>query len=99
MCLFPMGRNGGMNNMNRPVVEPTPKGLKFKKILCATAILHLILAFMMMFVNAYTGFNELLSAMILGCGSMKMHFMFLIFYMVLIIFSFVTFISYVGLAI
>lgn len=99
MCLFPMGGNGGMRGMNRPVVEPTVKGLKFKKILCATAILHLILAFMILWVNAYTGFNEMLSALILACGSMKMHFMFLVFYMVLAIFSFVTYVSDIGLTI
>lgn len=91
MCLFP--------GMMQPVVEPTPKAEQFKKLLCLIAIFHMIFAIMICVFDAYYGFTELLSAMILSCGAAQMHFCYLIFYIILVINSFVIYLSNVGLVI
>jgi hypothetical protein len=54
MCLFP---NGGARNMCQPIIPITPKSAKYKKLLCGTAILQVIMAIMIMFFNPYDATN------------------------------------------
>lgn len=61
MCLFP--------GMMQPVVPPSEKALKYKKILCLTAIIHLLFSFLIMFFDVYEGFVEMINALILSCAA------------------------------
>ena len=85
--------------MTRPIVPPPPKAKFHKKRLGFLLILHLVLAFMMLFYDWYDGFTELINALILACSFMQMHFCYLLFYMIVCINSFATYLSYLGLAI
>ena len=54
---------------------------------------------MVMWFDFYDGINELMMAMILTCAAQQMHFCYLMFYVMLAMFSLVYYVSFIGLAI
>src|SRR5688572_9175594 len=96
MCLFPFG--GGGFNM-QPIVPPTQEGLKHKSRLYIVMFAHLILSIFMLFIHGISGIHELINVVILWCATSQMHFCYLIFYMLMCMFGFVTNFAYLGLLI
>ena len=92
MCLFP---GGGMNM--QPIVPPTPAALKHKNILYLVMLVHVILAIMLMFMSVFSGIFELVTVMILWCGTAQMNFCYLQFYILMCMFSFLTYFTTLGL--
>jgi len=90
--MFPMGSMG-------PAAPPTRKGKSYQLILYICLLVHVILSIMIMFVGIFQGFFELISALILWCGTKQMQFCLLMFYMILIIISFVQYIASIGLTV
>ena len=93
MCLFPMGGGPSM----QPIVPPTEAGKMHKKRLMIVGVSHLLLAIMLLFVNIFSGFNELICVMILFCATSQMHFCYLIFYMIFVLNSWVSTFAVLGL--
>lgn len=85
--------------MTQPIIPLTPKVSKYKKLLCGTAIGQAVMAIMIMFFNPYDAINQLMSAMILACAAQNLHFCYVMFYIILSVFSVVTYYAFVGLAI
>jgi hypothetical protein len=92
MCLFP----GGGFNM-QPIVPPSEEGLKHKSKLYVVIFAHLILSIFMLFIHGISGIHELINVLILWCATSQMHFCYLIFYMLMCMYSFIQNFAYIGL--
>ena len=64
----------------------------------AFCVIHLILAIMLMFISVYSGFNELITVLYLGCAAMRMDFCCMFMYIICITFPFVQSFSSLGLS-
>ena len=95
MCLFPFG--GGFNM--QPVVPPSSEGLKHKSRLYVIMFTHLVLSIFLLFIHGMGGIHELINVLILYCATARMHFCYLLFYMMMCMMSFVQNFSYLGLLI
>lgn len=85
MCLFPFMGGGGM----QPVVPPTPKAKTYQGMLYFCLLVHFILSIMLMFVDVFLGFTNLISCMILYCATAQMHFCYLLIYIIFELMDFV----------
>mmetsp|Transcript_885 Transcript_885/g.528 ORF Transcript_885/g.528 Transcript_885/m.528 type:complete len:126 (+) Transcript_885:132-509(+) len=52
-----------------------------------------------MFFDVWEGFDEMLMAMILGCAAQQAHFCYILCYFFLAVYSLLTYVSFVGLAV
>lgn len=87
-----------MMNM-QPVVPPTAQGLVHKQRLYIVMAVHLFLAILYMFFNFMSGIFELISVLILYCGTAQMNYCQLIIYMIIQGHKFVVNFSTLGLMI
>ena len=93
MCL----NLGGGQNMLKPVVPPTEAAKNYQKLLIVVAVINFILAFMLCFINAYSGIMEMILVSFLACSIASVNFCCLTFYMIYITLNWISYVSTVGL--
>lgn len=96
MCLFPMG--GGGFNM-RPVCPPTPEALKHKQNLKYVLIAHAVMTVSYMVISTSFSLQDIILCLILYCAMAQMHFCHLIIYMMMCLYSWMGYITFLGLKI
>jgi hypothetical protein len=77
-----------MGQQMQPYFEPNEKSKKWRTIMGALGIIHLILAVMLMFISAMKGIYELIDVAILFCALARFDFCCLILYILNITIAF-----------